>query len=174
MSDATLWHSSNNRFGDVTAFQCPPLTPKGRQKIRELQKTTYQSHWDAWPKKGRSPCGGHYVGEKSSLLPKKQVLMWRKTAYVLMNLSPKPEIGTLSEATPCIKGKMCGGGCWKSLTQSRCKHGNHRNSAAVEFWPMENCQGSGDFSDECPTAVLGEPLRLFHAGLAVLAFERLQ
>ena len=38
---------------------------------------------------------------------------------------------------------------------------------------MENCQGSGDFSDECPTAVLGESLRLFHAGLAVLAYERL-
>ena len=39
---------------------------------------------------------------------------------------------------------------------------------------MENCYGSGDFSDECPTAVLGESLWLFHAGLAVLVFERLQ
>ena len=38
---------------------------------------------------------------------------------------------------------------------------------------MENCYGSGDFSDECPTAVLGESLRLFHAGLAVLVYERL-
>ena len=36
---------------------------------------------------------------------------------------------------------------------------------------MENCYGSGDFSDECPTAVLGESLRLFHAGLAVLVYE---
>ena len=38
---------------------------------------------------------------------------------------------------------------------------------------MENCQGSGDFSDECSTAVLGESLKLFHAGLAVLVYERL-
>ena len=38
---------------------------------------------------------------------------------------------------------------------------------------MENCYGSGDFSDECPTAVLGVSVRLLHAGLAVLVYERL-
>ena len=40
------------------------------------------------------------------------------------------------------------------------------NSGSI--WPMRNCLGSGDFFDECPTAVLGDPLRVFHAGLAVL------
>ena len=75
-------------------------------------------------------------------------------------------------------GKMYGGGYWKSLTQGRCKHGNHRNAKcvsfvrlAVAFWPMKNCHGSGDFSEECPTAVLGDPLRIFHAGLALLTLS---
>ena len=70
-------------------------------------------------------------------------------------------------------GKMCGGGYWKSLTQGRRKHGRHRNANiyAVAFWPMKNCHGSGDFSEECPTAVLGDPLRIFHAGLALLTLS---
>ena len=41
---------------------------------------------------------------------------------------------------------------------------------------MENCQCecSGDFSDEYPTAVIGESLRLFHAGLAMSGSDRYQ
>ena len=139
-----------------------------------LPLVAYQSLFDAWPKMGRMPCEGHYLEENLSLQLKKKVLVWWKNAYVWMKLGSKPEIGTISEAIPCIRGKMYRSGCWKSLTQGRCKHGNHRNSTAVEFWPMKNCQGSGDFSDECRTAVLGESLWLFHAGLAVLVFERLQ
>ena len=69
---------------------------------------------------------------------------------------------------------MCGVVCRKSLTWSRCKHGNHRNYTVVAFWPMENCQGSGDFSDECPTAVQGEALQFLNAGLVLLVFERQQ
>ena len=69
---------------------------------------------------------------------------------------------------------MCGGVYWKSLTQGRCKDGNHQNSTVVVFWSMETCQGSGDFSDEYLTAAKVESLRLYHAGLAVFAFEQLQ
>ena len=35
----------------------------------------------------------------------------KANAYIMMNLGPNPEIGTLSEATPFNKGKMIGGGC---------------------------------------------------------------
>ena len=55
---------------------------------------------DTWPKKGRMPCGGHYVADFSAT--QKVGSDVTDNSHVWMDLGPKPEIGTLSEATSCI------------------------------------------------------------------------
>ena len=52
---------------------------------------------DTWPKKGRKPCGGQYVAEYSAA--QKIGSYVTDNSHVQINLGPKPEIGTLSEAT---------------------------------------------------------------------------
>ena len=46
------------------------------------------------------PCGGQYVAESS--VTQKVGSDVTVNSHVQMNLGPKPEIGTLSEATSCI------------------------------------------------------------------------
>ena len=46
------------------------------------------------------PCGGHYVAESSAT--QKVGSDETGNSYVHLNLGPKPEIGTLSEATSYI------------------------------------------------------------------------